>query len=857
MTITRRLLALALLASIAGCGEPWRAADAADPALPHATAELLAARIRIADQPEIALEVTTKPDQRVLPIEPPDAIAGFELLDWRALPIVREPGRWHHRFRVRLRAREIGAFVWPALRIAVAAPGGGSIEVALPPIPLRVDSILGEHPHRTEPFGVRAAPAPAAPTPLPRALVGAAAVLGLAVFTFLLVARRRARRRHVRPDPPPPPWNEALDTFDRAARLAHDPADPAGTGTEAPRSSPGPWPDLDGSATRRVEGVEAAVAWRLAALAPEVRRAWTLRFEPVAAAALVAAGREPGPLAAVEREHPGTPSAARAALLLADSELEAGRLHVARSWCERGQHHLPEPSALEEGGERLRKALLARRRLCDELVAEAEKAPARGPGASRRGRAEGEPQAWHQATGLVAIETRVFGAPPARGFRPPGLGAGVQPGLAFLDNDQIALQRPDRILWLEGREGTVTYGLRWNTLLAEAGLIVRSPHASGPGTGPPGWPMVPVTDGRLLVCVHGRADGGNANALVCMETPEPPRPGSLAQLGTIGGIEGPRVRWIVHGDRTLAARGEETPWPSAVAGLLEPDGEIQPGPVIVGSRVFVQVRRGGQAPGRTPAAGSRPLQSWLLALDLETGRPLWKRYLARGIELSRDLGRMSFGDVQRTAGQPLLLSGETVFCGTHLGAAALVDHADGRLLWSVLSRRRDAARTTWTGSAPAPGSDALLWAPADSDHLYWLAPGAAPAGSPSRAPFLHPPRALGEAEALIGGGADEALVLSRAGLKRTLSAWDASSGGRKDALYLAPEEAFAGAGAAAPGRVLFATDRGVYLFDRTRELALLDFEPLRGGWGGGGDVIARGDRIYVVGREALWILGVE
>jgi hypothetical protein len=257
------------------------------------------------------------------------------------------------------------------------------------------------------------------------------------------------------------------------------------------------------------------------------------------------------------------------------------------------------------------------------------------------------------------------------------------------------------------------------------------------------------------------------------------------------------------------------------------------------------------------------LESSLLALDLETGRPLWRRFLARGVELVRDTGRLSSGDTQRAPGQPLLALEGLVFCGTHLGAAALVDPTDGRLVWTLLSRRRDPERLAWTGWTPEPpvppgttAGSTLLWAPVDSDMLYGLEARASPQ-SPSRSPLVFPPRAAGEALALLGGDAAEALVLARAGVRRTLSAWDAQTGGRRDALYLAPDESFSGAGLVSPQRALFASDRGVYLFDRTRELYLLDYEPLQGPPKGGGDVYARGERVYVVGREGFWVLGVE
>jgi hypothetical protein len=598
------------------------------------------------------------------------------------------------------------------------------------------------------------------------------------------------------------------------------------------------WPDEDGSAERRVEGVEAAVAWRLGALPQAARAAWTARFAPLAAQALAAAlgagDARAARLAAVEREHPLTEGAARAALLQAELELERGRTAAARSWCERGLSHGPSPE--------LRAALEARGALCAELGSD-------GPGGGKTDPAGHG--AWRSARGLAALEARTIAQPPPPrpGLRETPLGGGVQPGLAFLSDELLALQLVDRIAWLESRSGRTVYELAWKKLVADAGLIVGEPHAGPvPTSSAPGWAMRPAADGRLVVCVHGRSVGGNSNALVCLETPAAPPPAEL-------GAPGPRVRWIVHRDRTLDAEGRETPFPPELRGAIEPDGELQPGPLILGSEVLVQVRRGGRASG-SGAGGPVQIESSLLALDLETGRPLWRRFLARGVELVRDTGRLSTGDALRAPGQALVAIGGLVFCGTHLGAGSLVDPLDGRLVWTLLSRRRDPQRPGWTGWTPEPAGRTLLWAPADSDQLYWLDARASLPG-PSRAPFLHPPRAAGEAVALLGGDAAEALVLARAGMRRTLSSWAAESGGRRDALYLAPDETFAGAGALSPERALFASDRGVYLFDRTRELYLLDYEPLQGPAQGGGDVYARGDRVLVVGREGLWILAVE
>ncbi|HIK59189.1 MAG TPA: hypothetical protein EYF98_00675 [Planctomycetes bacterium] len=55
-------------------------------------------------------------------------------------------------------------------------------------------------------------------------------------------------------------------------------------------------------------------------------------------------------------------------------------------------------------------------------------------------------------------------------------------------------------------------------------------------------------------------------------------------------------------------------------------------------------------------------------------------------------------------------------------------------------------------------------------------------------------------------------------------------------------------------RVLVTSDRGLYLFDRTRECYLMAvgrMQPL--GAGAGGRVVARGAIVAVTGRDTLWV----
>jgi len=638
-------------------------------------------------------------------------------------------------------------------------------------------------------------------------------------------------------------WTAVFEAW-RAALTESEPGSSVPPRPVGPRSSePSPWPDLDGTAERRTEGVEAAVLRRIDALEARPRELWSARFESLAAESLAASlDREAG-LARVERLHPGTRSAARAALLLAERMLEQGRPLVARTWIERGLAHLPRGVHAD-----LRAALVERERMCDALFESASK---------------GE-DAWERASALVAVSAQpVFDGSP-RADKPPALGGGVRPGMVFTDSGLAVLQLPSRLTFLDAASARPVAVLEWQDALEPLALIVHSVHAP---SDPPGWVLQPASDGNAIIAVHGRSLGTNSNLIACIE---PPRRGSVPALDGA-----PRVRWVVHGDRTYDGRGNESVWPRDRDPMLRAGGEIQPGPLVLGTQVLVQVRRAIDSSPSGSAAPASERQSWILSIDLVTGLPLWSRFTARGVELSRDQGRMYQGVQQATAGQPLVSLGTTIFAGTHLGAGVLVDAADGRVRWSIKNRRRDPRSGGWTGWTPvvdrgAEARSGLLWAPADSDHLYWLADARVPAG---RGPLRRLPRAIGEAEALLGGGLREALVLSRAGARRTLSAWNAESGGRIDALYLSPQEHFSGSGLVSPQRAIFATERGIYLFDRTRELSLSDYEPLaevaglegprrqaftRGGAApAGGSVFGHSNRVFVLGREALWAFAAE
>jgi hypothetical protein len=430
----------------------------------------------------------------------------------------------------------------------------------------------------------------------------------------------------------------------------------------------------------------------------------------------------------------------------------------------------------------------------------------------------------------------------------------VRPGLAFVDDRRLAVQGPLRLHLVElAADGSPTEASSTDLreLAWEVFGEVERPRV---GSDPPGWCHYPAVRDRDLFLVHGRASrrpGGAPNCLLCLRLPsaDPVDPADWSPGLTVLGQEagGISIRWAVSGDRVLTPDGEVE-----IRSELEElaSAELQPAPLLVGSLVVVQARlHDGEA------------QDWLLAFDAGSGDLRWKRFLAKGADLTAQGGRFGASAGPRLAAMPTVLAGPRIFAGTHLGSGSLVEAVDGRLCWSVLNRRRAATRPGWEGGPPpwipladSPEDGEILWAPVDSDRVYRLRATPLEGAEPTaQSIFRRPPRAMGGAEVLLGGDEHELLLLGRAGSSRTLFARREGAGERVDSLWLGPEEGFRGRGLVSPTRVYASTDRGLYLFDRTRELYLLDYRPLDAcGSLRGGDLHARGRSVLVLGFDALW-----
>jgi hypothetical protein len=181
------LLAALLLA--AGCD---RAEPPAAPVEPRAAWLLDPAQIRLGEVATLERLVVTPPGWTVAPLDPPAAPAGFWLLDAEALPAEKLASRWLHRMRIRIRARELGRFEWPAGTVEIESPDGAKRRLELAAQPLEVVSLLADAPDQLTPFGVR--PLPETPARSLLAAAAAGALGALAALGLLLVVRKRRAR---------------------------------------------------------------------------------------------------------------------------------------------------------------------------------------------------------------------------------------------------------------------------------------------------------------------------------------------------------------------------------------------------------------------------------------------------------------------------------------------------------------------------------------------------------------------------------------------------------------------------------------------------------------------------------------
>lgn len=620
------------------------------------------------------------------------------------------------------------------------------------------------------------------------------------------------------------PRNEAFDAW-RAALSVSDAGECVpGTLTEADETTRGLWADVDASLARRTEAVECALLRRLAAIEAADLGAWCERFAALAKRDLAAAGADEARLTRVERQHPCSAAAADAAVRLFDLAFESGRSEIAAGWLARAAvhaHGLERAGRRAEATERL--AAVDRRTVTLTALR---------PATRMR-------EAWETANRLALVAT----LPWSPEVEPPHspTASDPRPGAVFLADGTCVVQGADRIHCI-APDGT-------RRSFDPARLVRDNDRTWVPVTGRRAldWPLSPATDGRRLVLVAGRAERARGNSLLCVDPGDERVGASLVWSYAQSGWRDPLNRDV------------------ALEACLGPGlWSFEPGPVVVGTEVIVQARQWLAQAEEDATVDEGKTRAWCVAFDVSSGAVRWKRLLATGSDARADptlLARLRAARGLVGWAQPIGRSREHLFVGTELGAGVLIDLCDGRPSWSVKSQRRAPAVRGWNTTQPPvqvraiDGAIDWLWAPADSAFLYRLRDGA---DSDAAGLFRARPLPIGDMDELIGGGPSEVLALARSGGRRTLTRVDTQSGQREDSFLLGREEFFTGAGLASDERVLFATNRALYLVDRGGGLRLLQSVSLEGGRDAiGGSVFAHGDRVYVVHARTLSILRVE
>jgi outer membrane protein assembly factor BamB len=608
-------------------------------------------------------------------------------------------------------------------------------------------------------------------------------------------------------------WRRALDASSAGdAVLLHDQDGVA----------QGLWPDPDNNHKRRAESVPGAVLRRLMSLTPDDRSVWTARFSGMADQLLASGPYAPELLRRVERDLPLTRAAAIAALRLADTALESGSPDIARTWLSRAAVHGSQAGVQWEDALDLRRTLAASQ---DPIP---------------------QPELWREANSLhlMRADRLESGRRLGRDLRPIPLGRGLEPGLAFLDSGAVVVQTAHALIWLDPSAARTDVGLVARLPVTEIFSFESLRTFASPSSG--GWVLRPATDGRDLVVINDRGRNGR----VIRDFGVPAKGNHLACLRY--GLDGrPQVRWELS-DRGLQRPGGET---RDVVDVLGVQGhfEFQPGPVVHEGMVYVQARR---LPDPTEEGALRGGDLWLFALSLASGEARWHRFLTSAADLRQDLGRG--GGIRSevgTTGMPLTLTDGVLVVGTNVGLVIAVEIADGRLVWSLRTQRRQADEAGWPGSraplvAQLTEGTAAVVAPFDSRFLYTLAL------RPSQEGGLwgHPPQALGSLLDVVASRGNEMVFLGLDGRHGAMR-FRRGESGLRSSLYLDEGERFSGRALTSELRVLVASDRAVYLLDRDRDQFLIDAVPLPGlGAGVGGSVLARDDRVYVVGRETLWVL---
>ena len=162
----------------------------------------------------------------------------------------------------------------------------------------------------------------------------------------------------------------------------------------------------------------------------------------------------------------------------------------------------------------------------------------------------------------------------------------------------------------------------------------------------------------------------------------------------------------------LAADNGALRWDFDPASLDDDTGAMRPSgaPLVADGAVFIPMRRHGRA---------MQVESWLIALDLETGKRRWLRFLGAS-------GAAIRGVVW--PGDELIQHDHSIIAQTGTGALASLDPRDGSVDWlrrmspGRWASRNDLAPKPWALARPLRVGPHLATLSADHDHVLVLNP---------------------------------------------------------------------------------------------------------------------------------------
>ncbi|MCK6446996.1 MAG: hypothetical protein L6Q99_11435, partial [Planctomycetes bacterium] len=563
------------------------------------------------------------------------------------------------------------------------------------------------------------------------------------------------------------------------------------------------------------------------------------------------AAREPAHWKFVERAFPATDAAARAALALADLAFADGRREVTAVWLARAERHATRRAAADSTAAADPEAAAgARVDLTGALARRREWLARALPLAPRA-----EP-VFDRALGFGRAEVGRFHASGDRRTSPRSTTLAVRepgdtqfywealPGAAELASGRVVVQTSDALVVFAREGAAAEFETGVTTLLSGLGL---QRETSLRFEQPPLRSATPIAVGEDVVLALGFDERSRRAALVRVALPS----------GAFALEPRSRVVWALA-ERTRVDRdGRATPLEQehSLAAL-----DFQPGPAVFSSEIVWLAREASseeprdRPPGRgrrAPSADDSARPTYAVAVDLTTGSVLWKRKLAVG-PVGPKVIEERFGAGSSRDLAPLELGARdgSVLAVPHTGTVVLCSLADGRLGYSFKTRRRLATAAGWQGRTALEGGPTdWIVAPCDSDRGYRLAASADFAISGGRGALRDAPFEIGDLGTLLHVDGERAIGVVADGERERLASIDLAHGGRVLSLALPRGEHFSNRAAVSTRRVLAATDRGVVLFDRERELELVDRLDL------GAPVIQvlpTRDGVVALGHDALW-----